>query len=266
MKRGVSPAAVRRTQLENVAISIHPVAESRAVEITGRVHSQAGIRASASSKAVKGVKCPAAVSRRQFEDRATLAGAIPLVAAGSAAIVGRTVEVAGLIEDYAGIGVCSVGSSREGVKDVLRPPAIYGRQLVNDTAAAMVAVRQQAADDSRAVEVTRSIKDEVTVRGTISVTASVGASREPVEHGLLPRAECGFASRRVRCQHENRSAANAAEVGASSSPSLESRPVETAVGADDHSSFGVIPVIAALKTVERAEYPAGTFVRQLENG
>src|SRR5215469_16132018 len=38
VKRGVGPTGVRGSQLENVAVSIGPVSEGRAVQVAGRIH------------------------------------------------------------------------------------------------------------------------------------------------------------------------------------------------------------------------------------
>src|SRR5271157_1118658 len=127
-------------------------------------------------KSVKSLLRPATACRRQLENRGIAESAI-----------GRTVEIACVVEDHLGLRKSAICSPSEAIEHALRPAFARGCQLENDTAAHNAT---RASFDRCAVEVTRLIKNEFSNRRTSSSTALCKA----IKRGFCPGAECRYTS------------------------------------------------------------------------
>jgi len=212
IERRKRPAAVGGAQL----VHLHRGAitsEGPAVEIVKLVNNQAVIRVRPIAFAVELIDHtfrPAASRWDQLVNRAVvIAPAEP----------SRSPQVAGLIEDDTTVGHRAVKTALEPVKNGFRPAAIGRGEFIHGAMVALPAVW------GGAIEVARSIEDQVTKRGL----HSVGEALERIQYGFRPGAERAFAGSGRRPQIENRATAGCAPIRAWPRSSRCCGAVETAI-------------------------------------
>ena len=180
MQDVLGPPVLVRGQLEGDSPIVSAAESRRAVEVSCLVKDQPSSRdrpvgAVRRTEAMQHVLGPASVPLRgQLEDRALTV---------SAAARGRAVEIAYLVKGQPGKRPQPVGAPRlraEAIESVLGPASVLVRGQLEDGAAVIVS----AAGRSRAVEVSRLVKDQASSRGR-----PVGAVREraeAIQHALGP--------------------------------------------------------------------------------